>query len=124
MNLLEETLEYLSRHGKTESDIRFVLCRNHSFSWKEAKPMFDFVYDDGYGGQEVESGLKVVGVDFWLERHEYDGSEWWEFKQIPTIPEEQPEYPFSTFREHDFWIPGKNDGEFEDYIGDGIYRIC
>jgi hypothetical protein len=25
----------------------------------------------------------VVGKDWWLERHEYDGSEWWEFKTMP-----------------------------------------
>lgn len=26
----------------------------------------------------------VVGDDWWLERHEYDGSEWWEFKRLPS----------------------------------------
>lgn len=25
----------------------------------------------------------VVGKDFWLERGEYDGSEWWSFKTTP-----------------------------------------
>jgi hypothetical protein len=25
----------------------------------------------------------VIGSDWWLERHEYDGSEWWEFKSLP-----------------------------------------
>ncbi|QNI21485.1 hypothetical protein [Salmonella phage 3sent1] len=24
----------------------------------------------------------------WLERGEYDGSEWWEYKATPAIPEE------------------------------------
>lgn len=37
-------------------------------------------------------GLIVVGKDFWLERHEYDGSEWWEFKSIPMEPEETIEF--------------------------------
>ena len=29
--------------------------------------------------------LKNLGRDFWLERHEYDGSEWWEYKSIPNL---------------------------------------
>lgn len=39
--------------------------------------------DEGYGAPEVATDLLVVGADFWLERCEYDGSEWWEFKQMP-----------------------------------------
>jgi len=30
-------------------------------------------------------GLKV---DHWAKRREYDGSEWWELRAYPTIPEE------------------------------------
>ena len=28
--------------------------------------------------------LVLVGDGWWIERCEYDGSEWWEFKTIPT----------------------------------------
>ena len=35
--------------------------------------------------------LLIVGKDFWLERVEYDGSEWWEFKTMPREPEETRE---------------------------------
>ena len=28
----------------------------------------------------------AVGDNWWLERAEYDGSEWWEFKTIPKEP--------------------------------------
>lgn len=52
----------------------------------------DFTYHDGFGGVEIDMGLIVVGKDFWLERHEYDGSEWWEFKSIPMEPEETIEF--------------------------------
>ena len=41
---------------------------------------------NGFGGAEVNENLFVVGADWWLERHEYDGSEWWEFKTLPTKP--------------------------------------
>jgi hypothetical protein len=30
--------------------------------------------------------LQLVGETFWIERAEYDGSEWWEYKEIPKRP--------------------------------------
>ena len=40
-------------------------------------------YDSGFGAQEIASDLMIIGEDWWLERFEYDGSEHWEFKQLP-----------------------------------------
>lgn len=40
-------------------------------------------YDNGYGGQEL-FGTIVYKDGTWLERGEYDGSEWWECRQLPT----------------------------------------
>lgn len=37
-----------------------------------------------HGAQHVATDLVLVGDDWWIERCEYDGSEWWEFKTIPT----------------------------------------
>jgi len=34
-----------------------------------------------------EVSLTVAGDDWWLERHGYDGSEWWEFKTLPKKSE-------------------------------------
>lgn len=45
----------------------------------------DFTYDNGYGGQEL-FGYIVFTDGTWLERAEYDGSEWWTYKQIPPRP--------------------------------------
>ena len=42
-------------------------------------------YNDRYGLEEINTKLILVGKDFWLERHEYDGSEWWEYKSMPNI---------------------------------------
>lgn len=36
-------------------------------------------------------GLTLVGEDFWLERKEYDGQEWWEYKTTPIKPEKSKE---------------------------------
>lgn len=42
--------------------------------------------NNGYGWPEIPKDLVVVGDNWWLERAEYDGSEWWEFKTIPKEP--------------------------------------
>ena len=47
----------------------------------------DFEYNNGYGGQEL-FGKVWLQNNAWLERHEYDGSEWWEYKCFPSIPVE------------------------------------
>lgn len=44
----------------------------------------EFVNPDGYGAQHVPKDLVLVGEDWWIERYEYDGAEWWDFKSIPA----------------------------------------
>ena len=100
-NLLEETLKVLGANGKSEEDILWVGERVKSADgswtleqptcfcdWGQAKFLFDRDYDDSFGIQYVNEDLVVVGKDFWLERHEYDGFEWWEIKTMPTKPKE------------------------------------
>lgn len=45
----------------------------------------DFLYDSRYGGQELYGTIWYEDSS-WSERGEYDGSEWWTYKTIPTIP--------------------------------------
>ena len=47
----------------------------------------DFEYDAGFGGQEVCGNMWYTDGT-WSERGEYDGSEWWDYKSCPDIPEE------------------------------------
>lgn len=55
--------------------------------YQEFLDQLDFTYDDGYGGQELYG--KVWLTDgIWLDRGEYDGSEWWNINQYPEIPDE------------------------------------
>ena len=90
--LLEETLEQLKAAGKSTDDVKWVGSRDGKFvaPWKVAEPMFNVDYDSGFGAQEVAPDLVVVGQDWWLERHEYDGSEWWEYKTMPRMREAEP----------------------------------
>jgi len=41
-------------------------------------------YDSGFGGQMVY-GIIVFDNQSWLERREYDGSEWWQKCSFPTV---------------------------------------
>ena len=47
----------------------------------------DFKYDSGYGGQELYGTVWLTNVT-WLQRGEYDGSEWWEHMTMPEIYDE------------------------------------
>ena len=80
------------------------------FTWEEFAKLANKKYDNGYGGNEVPLDLIVVGKDWWLERHEYDGAEWWEFKKLPVKPKQKIE-PFAVFR---------NQATEEHYYSDSI----
>ena len=48
----------------------------------------DFEYDSGYGGQELYGIVWLMEEGTWLERGEYDGSEWWDYKKCPQVIDE------------------------------------
>lgn len=41
-------------------------------------------YDSGYGSQEWEGWVSFTDGT-WIERSEYDGSEWWSHKSCPKL---------------------------------------
>ena len=87
MNLKKETLDDLAIHGKSIEDIKWIGTYSDEIPTEEFWKAADREYDDGYGLEEVNESLLVVGDGWWLERHSYDGSEWWEFKQLPSKPD-------------------------------------
>ena len=88
MNLLQETLNDLKENEKNSADVRWVgrASINAKCSWDEFVKQANFEYYNGYGCREIPEDLVVVGDDWWLERAEYDGSEWWKFKTLPVEP--------------------------------------
>ena len=83
-NLWEETIGVLKEHDKTFDDVRFI----QGDDFKITKENFEQVakktkYDSGFGAADVATDLVVVGKNWWLERGEYDGSEWWNYKESP-----------------------------------------
>ena len=62
-------------------------------------------YDNSYGTQEL-FGIIWINNGNWLERHEYDGSEWWEYKSPPVIPDFlQQENPYGKDYDIDSELP-------------------
>ena len=87
VNLLKETEDFLKKHKKRLSHIKFI--RNA----EGYIPVADFVsaaakfdYDNGYGDVEVDPTLRIVGKFWWAARRTYDGKEWWEFYTKPKKP--------------------------------------
>ena len=104
-NLLQETLARLGRQHKTAKNVCWVgtIDGTEVLTFEEFAEMANFEYDNGFGAVEIRPDLVIVGDDWWLERGEYDGSEWWSYKEKPThsknpkkldrlksTPEEQP----------------------------------
>ena len=106
MNLKKETLKELADNGKSWSDILGVCGNDFQIDKELFLKLADREYNDGYGGEEVACDLKIVGNDFWLERHSYDGSEWWEFKSLPDLSNMKFEKVERVIRESDYWHTG------------------
>lgn len=104
-NSYYELCDILKEHKKKFSDIKY--CRLSNFDvefwltrWKPdyfvmnyndkdsvsklKKRLKNYNYDSWYGGQELFWEI-VFNDGTWLERWEYDGSEWREYKKTPEI---------------------------------------
>jgi hypothetical protein len=86
-NLLQETLDALSANEKSPSDVEWVGSDDGWFTWDEFATVAAAAdYEAWFGSAKVAQDLIVSGNGFWLERGEYDGSEWWEFKTSKKRP--------------------------------------
>ena len=66
----------------------FILTTGYNQEdWNQFLSKLDFMYDSGYGGQEVFGTIWYVDGT-WSERDEYDGSEWYVHRFCPQIPKE------------------------------------
>ena len=68
-NLLKETKEILEQHNKTFDDVLFVgdEATHSKMTVKEFLEHANVEYNDGYGLEEINTKLILVGKDFWLE---------------------------------------------------------
>lgn len=68
-------------------DVKYInLKPNHTYS--EGGEFYNSLrninYDNGYGSQYI-FGFVVFTDGTWIERKEYDGSEWWGSKRCPIF---------------------------------------
>jgi hypothetical protein len=90
INLLEETITELENYGRTTEDVLLITCDQENsvqrigFSWEEFAAVADNVYYNGFGAQEVNPSLRIIGDNWWMSRTEYDGKESWRFNTMPS----------------------------------------
>jgi hypothetical protein len=88
MNLLDETLEDMRVAQQSPETVAWVGDgKELAISWDAFIAIAsDTVYNESYGSAEIAGDLVVLFIDgTWLERAEYDGSEWWDHKKTPTL---------------------------------------
>lgn len=89
INLLEETIYKIKESGHEVIDILFIgsMISGHECSWEEYEILADMEYSSGFGAQNVASDLVIYFTDGErMFRHEYDGSEGWEFSKSFKTP--------------------------------------
>jgi len=81
-------ITYNCSYWSEEKTEDFILPINYTKEqYNHFLNQLDFDYYDGYGTQELYGTIWCKDGS-WFERREYDGSEWWEHKQCPEIPQE------------------------------------
>jgi len=80
INLQQELLKHIKESGYEVGQIIQITDGFRRYTLDD----LDFEYYNGYGSVEVHSGLCVLLDDgAWLERAEYDGSEWFVLRRAP-----------------------------------------
>lgn len=88
-NLLEDTREELHENNKKEKEVLWVGSYDggYSITWELFQGIAKNInYRSEFHAAFIPSDLVVVGDGWWLERGEWEGSEYWIFKQPPTSP--------------------------------------
>lgn len=79
--------DFKARELVVDLDVDSILKVGYTPEEMEAElNKLDFEYDDGYGCPTL-FGVVLLEGGAWLERGEYDGSEWWERKSTPKLEE-------------------------------------
>ena len=106
MNLLKETEKILKENGKSFDDVKWIGNKDYYIDIDKFIEVADTEYDDDYGGAKVALDLIIVGKDWWLERAEYDGLEWWDYRKKIKKPKKKLDLKNLTVNQYE----EKNDG--------------
>lgn len=70
-----------------EEENKIFLRTDHTpTEYEEFLRKIDREYESGYGTQELFGEIWLTNGE-WIQRHEYDGSEYWDHMSRPDIPE-------------------------------------
>ena len=107
-NLWDETVRKLATHNLDFDKDVIQVQTYEGYINKEVFKMMAMAtnYDSGYGAAEIREDLVIMGNGWWLERDEYDGSEWWTYCVAPTPLEKDAGAPKLTTNDYD---EGKED---------------
>jgi hypothetical protein len=68
-------------------DRKFFLTTGFTeYEYNQFLSDIDREYNNGYGGQELD-GMIWYEDGTWTTREEFDGSEWWVYREVPEIPD-------------------------------------
>jgi len=101
-NLLHETETEIISNGKSPNDVQWVGNGKYVISWEEFKKVGNVEYYQGYGAQEIARDIMIVGSDWWMVRHEYDGAEGWVFNTLPKKEKNTKSFKYVTI-DHCMW---------------------
>jgi hypothetical protein len=92
INFGKETLDKMNKWKKTPEDVKYVVYGKYGTSGEVKVTFSAFIdvanqieYDGGYGLEYINTFINILFNDgSWMERREYDGSEWWEYHCTPS----------------------------------------
>lgn len=116
-NLLEETKKHILASNHLETDVMFVGSDDGEYriSFEDFTKISDFLYDEGYGSQEIAPDLIVYFNDgSYLRREEYDGAEWWEYMHPHRFSKEDTYQTFNKVKKGNLLFGSIKDLNEED----------
>jgi hypothetical protein len=103
MNAKNELLEIIKKHNVTIKCARLYFDGSYTSNYKSENinlkiryteedyniflDKIDIEYDEGFGSQEL-FGIVWFTDGTWLDRGEYNGSEWWNYNIVPPVSDE------------------------------------
>ena len=63
-NFLKETIDFLSKNGKTPDDVISIGTDKYRMSWNTFARHANVNYDSGFGGCEIMKNIRIYGKDF------------------------------------------------------------
>lgn len=87
MNLKDETLACMEKHGYTVADITFIGTREFFIPETLFWELSELECFSGNKSEKIAKGLMIAfNDDSWMVRSTYDFSAWWSYEKCPTKP--------------------------------------